>query len=71
VKVCKALQEAISFNLKKQNRRASVLKFFLLVSVIFPIGLITYCLTQFCVIYVIIGSFIALGVLWILFRFYP
>ena len=69
--LCVALQGAISFNLKKQNRRASVLKFLLLVSVIFPIGLITYCLTQFCVIYVIIGSFIALGALWFLFRIYP
>jgi len=69
--LCLGLQEAISFNLKKQNRRASVLKFPLLVSVIFPIGLISYCLTQFCIIYVIIGSIIALVSLWILFRFYP
>ena len=69
--LCRALQEAISFNLKKQNRRASVLKFLLLVSVIFPIGLITYCLTQFCIINVIIGSIIALVSLWLFFRFYP
>ncbi len=69
--LCVGLEEAISFNVKKQNRRAFVLKALLLVSVIFPIGLTTYCLTQFCMIYVIVGSIIVLAALWFLFRVYP
>jgi hypothetical protein len=69
--LCIGLEEAISFNVKKQNRRAFVLKFLLLLSVIFPIGLITYCMTQFCIINIVIGSVISLVVLWFLFRVYP
>lgn len=69
--LCLGLEEAISFNVKKQNRRAFVLKALLLLSVIFPIGLIIYCLTQFCIIYVIVGSITVLAALWFLFRVYP
>lgn len=69
--LCLGLNEAISFNLVKQNRRAFTLKILLLISVIFPIGLISYCLSGITIFWIFLDSTIALVFLWFLFRFYP
>lgn len=69
--ICIGLQEAIAFNLSKQNRRALLLKLFLLISVIFPGGLITYCMTNFSLAAISFTCIIILSLFWLLFRYYP
>ena len=69
--LCLGLQGAIFYNAKKQKGRASLLKALLLFSVIFPICLIAYCLTNLPILGLIFIGVISGVLLWIFFRFYP
>lgn len=69
--LCMGLDEAISFNVKKQNNKANFLKILLFFSVIIPIALIVYFNSWLSLLFIIFDSIILLAFLWILFRFYP
>ena len=65
--LCIGLQESIAYNIKKQNRKSKALKVLLLLSVIFPICIISIYLFQISLFVTAIMAVISYLALWFLF----
>lgn len=69
--LCIGLQESIAYNIKKQNRKSKALKVLLLLSVIFPICIISIYLFQISLFITTIMTVISYLVLWFSFQVFP